>query len=123
MKIYELRIIKTVKTSNRILYSLFLILHSSLILPEWLNCSEGIPSGVDLPTGLPSAGGQVGAQDLKLDIWTVYALSSLAKRYVYVGLTQKLERRFKQHQAGRVRSTKSYRPKSYIQNHVVQGLP
>jgi putative endonuclease len=42
--------------------------------------------------------------------WTVYALSSLVKRYVYVGLTKNLERRFKEHQGGRVRSTKPYRP-------------
>jgi putative endonuclease len=45
-----------------------------------------------------------------MNIWTVYALSSTVKRYVYVGLTENLKRRFKQHQAGRVRPTKPYRP-------------
>jgi putative endonuclease len=40
----------------------------------------------------------------------VYVLRSETRPYTYAGLTDDLERRVGQHQAGYVRSTKPYRP-------------
>ena len=40
----------------------------------------------------------------------VYAIKSLLKNYIYVGMTEDLERRLKEHNAGKTRSTKAYRP-------------
>ncbi len=41
---------------------------------------------------------------------TVYALSSLVKNYIYVGQTNHLEKRFKQHNEGWETTTRPYRP-------------
>jgi len=43
-------------------------------------------------------------------MFTVYVLSSTRRKYLYVGLTNSLERRFKQHQDGKAKTTRSYRP-------------
>ncbi|MBN8687714.1 MAG: GIY-YIG nuclease family protein [Chitinophagales bacterium] len=40
----------------------------------------------------------------------VYALNSLSRNYIYVGLTNDLERRFHQHQNGQNKTTKPYLP-------------
>jgi putative endonuclease len=40
----------------------------------------------------------------------VYALKSLSRNYIYVGLTNDLERRFNQHQNGQNKTTKPYIP-------------
>jgi len=40
----------------------------------------------------------------------VYVLSSLKRKYIYVGLTNDVERRVAQHQKGRERTTAPYRP-------------
>ncbi|HPF89826.1 MAG: GIY-YIG nuclease family protein [Flavobacteriales bacterium] len=40
----------------------------------------------------------------------VYALASLSRPYIYVGITQDLEDRVRRHQGGRERTTKPYRP-------------
>lgn len=44
----------------------------------------------------------------------VYVLKSLNKNYIYVGLTNNPERRIKQHQGGKEKTTKPYRPFSVI---------
>ena len=43
-------------------------------------------------------------------IRTVYVLTSTVKNYLYVGLTNNLERRISQHNQGREKTTRSYRP-------------
>jgi putative endonuclease len=43
-------------------------------------------------------------------LFTVYAISSLIKNYIYVGLTIDLEDRFKRHNSGYEKTTRSYRP-------------
>jgi putative endonuclease len=43
-------------------------------------------------------------------MFTVYAISSLIKNYIYVGLTSDLEKRFNEHNAGKEKTTKSYLP-------------
>jgi len=40
----------------------------------------------------------------------VYAISSQARNYIYVGLTDNPDRRIGQHNAGHERATKPYRP-------------
>jgi len=44
----------------------------------------------------------------------VYALKSEVKDYIYVGLTDNIERRFSQHNLGYERTTKPYKPYSLI---------
>jgi putative endonuclease len=41
---------------------------------------------------------------------TVYAIKSIYKKYIYVGITNNLERRINQHQEGKESTTRSYRP-------------
>lgn len=43
-------------------------------------------------------------------MFIVYIIQSLNRKYLYVGLTNNFNRRFLQHQNGKVRSTKAYRP-------------
>ncbi|MBD3637774.1 MAG: GIY-YIG nuclease family protein [Crocinitomicaceae bacterium] len=43
-------------------------------------------------------------------MYTVYALKSLVDGRIYVGFTQNLDNRIKEHNAGKTRSTKGYRP-------------
>ena len=41
---------------------------------------------------------------------SVYALASSAKEYIYVGLSEDVERRINEHQRGKERTTRAYRP-------------
>ncbi|MCJ7552879.1 MAG: GIY-YIG nuclease family protein [Ignavibacteriaceae bacterium] len=43
-------------------------------------------------------------------MYTVYAIKSLERNYIYVGLTNNLERRFSEHDNGRNKTTKPYKP-------------
>ena len=43
-------------------------------------------------------------------MYFVYALKSLSRNYIYVGLTDNVERRFGEHQTGKNKTTKPYRP-------------
>ena len=43
-------------------------------------------------------------------MYYVYAISSLCRNYIYVGLTDNVARRLKQHNKGYNRSTKPYAP-------------
>ena len=43
-------------------------------------------------------------------MYFVYVLKSLERNYIYVGLTDNLERRFEEHQSGKNKTTKPYRP-------------
>ncbi|MBS1575526.1 MAG: GIY-YIG nuclease family protein [Bacteroidetes bacterium] len=43
-------------------------------------------------------------------MFIVYAISSHKRNYIYVGLTNNIERRFNQHQEGLNKTTKPYRP-------------
>ena len=47
-------------------------------------------------------------------MYYVYAISSLKRRYIYVGMTDNIERRFLQHQNGYERTTAPYRPYKMI---------
>jgi len=47
-------------------------------------------------------------------MYFVYVLKSLSRKYIYVGLTNNLERRVKQHYDGKEKTTKPYRPYNLI---------
>jgi putative endonuclease len=47
-------------------------------------------------------------------MFTVYAISSLVKTFIYVGMTEKLTERLVRHNKGFVRSTKRYAPFNLI---------
>ncbi len=43
-------------------------------------------------------------------MFTVYCIKSIDRNYIYVGLTNNIERRFKEHQNGQNKTTAPYRP-------------
>ena len=43
-------------------------------------------------------------------MFTVYAVRSKSRNYIYIGLTNNLDRRLNQHNKGYNRTTKPYRP-------------
>ena len=43
-------------------------------------------------------------------MFIVYALKSINRNYIYVGLTNDIERRFEQHQKGQNKTTSPYKP-------------
>ena len=43
-------------------------------------------------------------------MFTVYAISSISKNYIYVGLTIDVQNRLKRHNSGYEKTTRSYRP-------------
>ena len=51
-------------------------------------------------------------------MFTVYAISSLKRNYIYVGLTSNLEKRVERHNAGREKTTKPYLPFKLIYTEV-----
>ena len=58
---------------------------------------------------LPTAGRLVDTQDLKR-MFYVYAIKITLRNYIYVGLTDNLERRLSEHEKGKNKTTKPYRP-------------
>lgn len=53
----------------------------------------------------------------------VYVLSSESRNYLYVGLTDNLERRIAQHNAGYEKTTKPYRPFKVLLTESFQNRP
>ena len=51
-------------------------------------------------------------------MYYVYAIRSLVRVYIYVGLTDNVERRIVQHNKGQNRSTKAYKPFKLIYSQV-----
>jgi putative endonuclease len=47
-------------------------------------------------------------------MYFVYVLKSLSRNYIYVGMTDYLERRIGEHQSGKNKTTKPYRPFALI---------
>jgi putative endonuclease len=65
------------------------------------------------------AGRQVGRR--MTSKYFVYAIKSLSRNYIYVGLTDDVERRFLEHNAGHNRSTRAYRPFRLLYSEETQG--
>ncbi|GGE41544.1 GIY-YIG nuclease family protein [Psychroflexus planctonicus] len=51
-------------------------------------------------------------------MFTVYAIYSLKRNYIYVGLTSNLENRLERHNAGREKTTRPYLPFKIIYTEV-----
>ena len=51
---------------------------------------------------------------VKSNVYFVYAIKSMVKEYIYVGMTNDLTRRLNQHNSGWNRSTKPYIPLNLI---------
>ncbi len=54
---------------------------------------------------------------------TIYAISSIAHNYIYVGMTQNLEERLKRHNSGREKTTRAYLPFEVIFTEVCMSRP
>ncbi|MEW6703010.1 MAG: GIY-YIG nuclease family protein [Bacteroidota bacterium] len=54
-------------------------------------------------------------------MFTVYAIKSIEKNYIYVGLTSNLEERLKRHNKGHERTTKPYRPYKLIYSEILEN--
>ncbi|MGJ8745473.1 MAG: GIY-YIG nuclease family protein [Polaribacter sp.] len=52
-------------------------------------------------------------------MFTVYAISSLSRNYIYVGMTSNLDERLKRHNGLREKTTKPYAPFKLIFSEVV----
>jgi putative endonuclease len=53
-------------------------------------------------------------------MYYVYAIKSKVKNYIYVGITNDLEKRLQQHNKGQNVSTKAYRPYELIYQEIVK---
>jgi putative endonuclease len=65
---------------------------------------------VDLPAGRQARQPQKTNKTKLANMYFTYALKSITRNYIYVGLTDDLDRRFMQHQKGWNKTTAPYRP-------------
>ena len=56
-------------------------------------------------------------------MYFVYALKSEERNYIYVGLTENVTRRFEEHQTGKNKITKPYRPFKLIYSETFSTRP
>ena len=63
---------------------------------------------VDLPTGRQARTTQ--NRDMEMKVFFVYAIKSMIANYIYVGLSDNVDRRVKQHNDGKERTTRTFRP-------------
>ena len=54
-------------------------------------------------------------------MYTIYAIKSLYKNYIYVGLTSDLENRIHRHNSGYEKTTKPYRPFNLIYTEIAEN--
>ena len=45
---------------------------------------------------------------------TVYAIKSITRNYIYVGMTDDIKRRFQEHNSGKSKTTSPYKPFSLV---------
>tara|TARA_R110000868_G_scaffold235273_3_gene489038 strand:- start:11071 stop:11415 length:345 start_codon:yes stop_codon:yes gene_type:complete len=57
-----------------------------------------------------------------LGMFVVYAISSLGRNYIYVGLSSQLEKRLKRHNKGQNKTTKPYAPFKLIHSKEFETL-
>jgi len=68
---------------------------------------------VDLPVGRQARTAQTRVPKIKISkkvMYFIYVLESIERNYTYIGLTNDLERRIKQHFKGYNKTTKPYLP-------------
>lgn len=54
-------------------------------------------------------------------MYTIYAIKSLYKNYIYVGITSDLENRIHRHKSGYEKTTKPYRPFNLIYTEIAEN--
>ena len=54
-------------------------------------------------------------------MYTIYAIKSLYKNYIYVGLTSDIENRIHRHNSGYEKTTKPYRPFNLIYTEIAEN--
>ncbi len=89
-----------------------------------LNCSV-LPEWWNLP--LP-AGRLVYTQPYLFDknrkrMYSVYAIKSIVRNYIYIGISNNIERRLEEHNSGNNRTTKPYRPFKLLLTEVYPNRP
>ena len=57
----------------------------------------------------------------EVEKYIIYAISSMQRNYIYVGMTQNLDERFERHNSGRNKTTAPYIPFEVIFTEVVFG--
>jgi len=62
-----------------------------------------------------------GREHLKTRMFTVYAIQSEVDKRIYVGFTEDLTRRLKEHNSGKTISTKGYRPWKLFYTEVLEN--
>ena len=68
----------------------------------------------------PACGRQVGRQN---DMYIVYVIKSEERNYTYIGLTNNLNRRFREHNEGKNKTTKPYRPFTLVLSEQFETRP
>ena len=53
-------------------------------------------------------------------MYVVYAIKSVSRKYIYVGLTNNIEQRFSEHNSGKNKTTRPYRPFILIYTEIVE---
>ena len=81
-----------------------------------------LPAGRQGGIGRPACGRQARWEKV-LNMIYVYAISSIGKNYIYIGLTSDLNRRLEQHNSGKERTTRSYKPFELIFSEVCKSRP
>ena len=56
-------------------------------------------------------------------MYTIYALRSLVRNYIYVGMTNNIERLLNQHDTSQVKSTTAYAPFKLIYHEIADTRP
>jgi putative endonuclease len=74
-------------------------------MPEWRN---GIPACPAYRTGRRQAGAH------KINMYYTYAIKSIDRNYIYVGLTDNPERRVRQHNNCKEKTTRAFAPFNVI---------
>jgi putative endonuclease len=68
------------------------------------------PGWRNLPAGRLVDARECRFKECDFYMFYVYAIKSISRNYIYVGMTNNLERRMKEHNGGENRTTKPYRP-------------
>ena len=80
-------------------------------MPQWRNWNTCLPAG-----RRARFRNKLIDKNMK---YTAYAIKSMSRNYIYVGLTNDLNKRFKQHNSGKETTTKPYAPFELIYTEIL----
>ena len=84
------------------------------LVAELVDALDSKSSSFESVGSIPTQGTEKLPRKRGVFMFYVYALSSIERKYIYVGLTNNLNRRIAQHNSGYEKTTKPYRPFSLI---------